>query len=84
MQDLWLAGRREAAAARVPLELGLKTNLLGPPAAIAERVRAYAAAGITTLQAKLAGGTTERLDTLAQLLDVVAEVNSAPSAPRPG
>ena len=39
VQDLWLAGRREEAADRVPLELGLKTNLLGPPSMVAERVR---------------------------------------------
>ena len=55
VQDLWLAGRREEAADRVPLELGLKTNLLGPPSMVAERVRCYADAGITTLQAKLSG-----------------------------
>ena len=77
VQDLWLAGRREEAADRVPLELGLKTNLLGPPSMVAERVRCYADAGITTLQAKLSGDLTERLDTLAQLLDVVAETTSS-------
>ena len=69
-------GRREEAAERVPLELGLKTNLLGTPAMVAERVRLYADAGITTLQAKLSGELTERLDTLAQLLDVVAEATT--------
>ena len=31
VQDLWLAGRREEAAERVPIELGMNTNLLGPP-----------------------------------------------------
>ena len=49
-------------------------NLLGPPSMVAERVSCYADAGITTLQAKLSGDQTERLDTLAQLLDVVAEL----------
>jgi F420-dependent oxidoreductase-like protein len=75
VQDLWLAGRREEAADRVPVELGFKTNLLGPPATVKERIRRYRDAGITTLQAKLDGDRGERLDTLAQLIDVVAEVN---------
>lgn len=79
VQELWLAGRREEAAARVPLELGMNTNLLGPPDVIADRVRRYRQAGITTLQAKLAGDVTARLDTLAQLLDVVADVDAAPA-----
>jgi alkanesulfonate monooxygenase SsuD/methylene tetrahydromethanopterin reductase-like flavin-dependent oxidoreductase (luciferase family) len=30
VQELWLSGRRDAAAARVLAELGLATNLLGP------------------------------------------------------
>src|SRR3954471_22353209 len=71
VQDLWLAGRRDEAADRVPVELGFKTNLLGPPATVKERVRQYRDAGITTLQAKLDGDIHDRLDTLAQLIDLV-------------
>lgn len=78
VQDLWLAGRREEAADRVPIELGFKTNLLGPAATVKERIRRYRAAGITTLQAKLDGERSKRLDTLAQLIDVVSEVNAEP------
>ena len=75
VQALWLAGRREEAAERVPLELGLRTNLLGTPAMVKARLRLYRAAGITTLQAKLAGALQHKLDTLAQLIDLVSEVN---------
>ena len=75
VQALWLAGRREEAAERVPLELGLKTNLLGTPAMVKARLRLYRAAGITRLQAKLAGPLQPKLDTLAQLIDLVSEVN---------
>jgi alkanesulfonate monooxygenase SsuD/methylene tetrahydromethanopterin reductase-like flavin-dependent oxidoreductase (luciferase family) len=75
VQDLWLAGRREDAAERVPVELGFKTNLLGPPATVKERIRRYRDAGIGTLQAKLDGEQGDRLDTLAQLIDLVEEVN---------
>ncbi len=74
--DLWQAGRRTEAAARVPIEIGLHTNLLGTPAMIAERVRLYRDAGVTTLQAKLSGTTQQRLDTVAQLVDVVREVSA--------
>jgi F420-dependent oxidoreductase-like protein len=73
VQDLWLAGRREEAAERVPIELGMGTNLLGSADAIRRRVQTYRAAGITTLQAKLGGARTEQLDTLAQLIDVAAD-----------
>jgi F420-dependent oxidoreductase-like protein len=75
VQDLWLAGRRDEAADRVPIELGAKTNLLGPPAIVKERIGRYRDAGITTLQAKLAGDRRQQLDTLAQLVDLVAESN---------
>ena len=75
VQDLWLAGRREEAAERVPLDIGLKTNLLGTPAMVKERLRLYRRAGITTLQAKLDGHLQQKIDTLAQLIDLVTEVN---------
>jgi F420-dependent oxidoreductase-like protein len=75
VQALWLAGRREEAADRVPIELGMNTNLLGPPDAIRERLRAYRRAGISTLQAKLPGSTTVQLDTLGQLIDLAAELD---------
>src|SRR5882757_6800767 len=78
VQDLWLAGRRDEAADRVPIDLGLKTNLLGPPSAVQDRIRRYRDAGITTLQAKLDGDHRHRLDTLAQLIDLVEETNRTP------
>jgi F420-dependent oxidoreductase-like protein len=80
VQDLWLAGRREEAAERVPLDIGLKTNLLGTPAMVKDRLRLYRAAGITTLQAKLEGSLQHKVDTVAQLIDLVNEVNEEASA----
>ena len=75
VQDLWLAGRRDEAADRVPVELGAMTNLIGTPAMIANRLRLYRDAGITTLQAKLAGDASARLSTLAQLVELTAAVS---------
>ena len=80
VQDLWLAGRREEAAERVPLDIGLKTNLLGTPAMVRDRLRLYRDAGITTLQAKVDGDLQRKVDTLAQLIDLVNEVNSEEEA----
>jgi hypothetical protein len=55
-------------------------ELLGTPALVKDRLRLYRAAGITTLQAKLDGDRTHRLDTLAQLIELVAEVDAEPVA----
>jgi alkanesulfonate monooxygenase SsuD/methylene tetrahydromethanopterin reductase-like flavin-dependent oxidoreductase (luciferase family) len=73
VQELWLAGRREQAADRVPLDFGRRTNLLGPPELVRRRIALYRAAGVTTLQAKLTGSLDERLATLATLLELCAE-----------
>jgi F420-dependent oxidoreductase-like protein len=79
VQALWLDGKREEAAERVPIEIGMHTNLLGTPSMVKERLRKYRAAGINTLQAKLSGKTSAQLDAIAQLIDLVREVNSETS-----
>lgn len=74
---LWQSGDREAAAAAVPIEIGLRTNLLGGDAEIAERLRAYRAAGVDQIRVQV--GTTdatERIDSIARLMDLVNEVNA--------
>jgi F420-dependent oxidoreductase-like protein len=72
VQRLWLAGRRDDAAARVPDQLVLETNLLGTDAMVRDRVRAYRDAGVTTLRVEPAGATLEaRLATLGRLVDIV-------------
>jgi F420-dependent oxidoreductase-like protein len=84
VQQLWLAGRREDAAERVPLALGAKTNLIGTPAMVADRLRRYRDSGVTTLQAKLDGDRTARLDTLAQLVELAAAVSRERQVPASG
>jgi F420-dependent oxidoreductase-like protein len=74
VQRLWLEGKREEAAARVPDEMALKTNLLGTEAMVRARVAAYRAAGVTTLRVEPAGRTLdERLATLARVIELARE-----------
>jgi F420-dependent oxidoreductase-like protein len=74
VQRLWVAGRREEAAARVPDELVLQTSLLGTDEMVRERIRRYREAGIDTLRLDPAGSdAAERLDTLARAIDLVRE-----------
>lgn len=79
VQRLWLEGRREAAAAAVPTEIGLRTNLIGPPDEIGRRLREYRDCGVTTLRVGPMGESNhERLAGLGQLMDLVAEINAEP------
>jgi F420-dependent oxidoreductase-like protein len=72
VQRLWLEGKRDEAAARVPDELALKVNLLGTEAMVAERLRAYRACGLSTLRVDPGGATLDaRLATLARLMALV-------------
>ena len=72
VQSLWLDGHRDEAAARVPDELVLKTNLLGTDPMVRRRLELYRDAGVTTLRVEPAGETLEaRLATLGRLLDLV-------------
>jgi F420-dependent oxidoreductase-like protein len=73
VQRLWLDGKRDEAAARVPADLALKVNLLGTDAMVCDRLRSYKASGITTLRVDPAGSTlAAKLDTLARLLHLIA------------
>ena len=76
VQRLWLENRREDAAARVPDELVLKTNLLGTEAMVRDRLRVYRDAGVTTLRVEPDGATLDaRLATLGRLVELVRSVN---------
>lgn len=49
IQDLYLAGKKEEAAAAVPAELLRAISLIGPESYVRERIAAFAEAGVTTL-----------------------------------
>jgi F420-dependent oxidoreductase-like protein len=73
VQRLWLDGKRDEAATRVPDDLAIKANLLGTEAMVCDRLEAYRRAGITTLRVDPAGATpSAKLDTLARFLELVA------------
>jgi F420-dependent oxidoreductase-like protein len=72
VQRLWLENRRDDAAARVPDEMVMKTNLLGTDAMMRERLRVYQGAGINVVRVEPAGETLDaRLATLGRLMDLV-------------
>ena len=80
VQRLWLEGRRDDAATRVPDELVLKTNLLGTDEMVRNRIRAYRDAGISTLRIDPEGPTlAQRLETLGRAVDLVKGVDVEPA-----
>ena len=77
VQRLWQAGDRDAAGDHVPIEIGLRTNLVGDDAAVTERLRRYRDVGIRTLKVGVtADDHADRLDQLGRLLDLLAAVNN--------
>jgi F420-dependent oxidoreductase-like protein len=60
IQDAYLAGRKDEAAALVPAELVEKTSLIGPLGYVKERLAVYQEAGVTTLNVTALSPTHER------------------------
>jgi len=59
VQELYLSGRKAEAAAAVPEDLVRATSLVGPEGFVAERIAAFAAAGVTTLNLQPLDGSRE-------------------------
>ncbi|MGI5460168.1 LLM class F420-dependent oxidoreductase [Streptomyces sp. CA-249302] len=73
IQDLYLSGRKEEAAAAVPVDLLRAISLIGPASYVAERIAAFRAAGVTTLQIRpLAPTTARRLADVERLRTMVS------------
>ena len=60
IQDAYLSGRKDEAAALVPAELVEKTSLIGPHGYVKERLAAFREAGVTTLNLTALSPTHER------------------------
>jgi F420-dependent oxidoreductase-like protein len=72
VQELYLAREHRNAAAAVPFEFIDATSLLGSPERIAERMKDYAAAGVTTLSlSPFAATLDDRLNALRVSLDAL-------------
>lgn len=78
IQEKYLAGDKAGAAAAVPRELIDSTTLLGPVERVADRMQAYAEAGVTTLSLAPAGFTLdERIACLRAGVDALERAGLA-------
>jgi F420-dependent oxidoreductase-like protein len=73
IQDLYLDGKKEEAAAKVPFELLRKTSLIGPAGFVKERLAALAESGVTTLNVTpLGAGHKARVELIEQVKELTA------------
>lgn len=69
IQDLYLAGKKAEAAARVPADWIARMNLVGPPAHVAERLAAYREAGVTVVEVEPHGDPLTTIESLRELIE---------------
>ncbi len=70
IQDLYLDGKKDEAAAAVPTQMLENTNLIGPKSYIKERLAAYKEAGVTILSVNPVGGDpVKQIETLREMID---------------
>ena len=72
IQDLYLDGKRDEAAAHVPAEWLEKAQLIGPRSYIKERIAVYKEAGITGLSINPVGGQ-DPVKVVEQMRELVDE-----------
>jgi len=70
IQDLYLDGKKDEAAAKVPMEWMEQSNLVGPASYVQERIAAFKEAGVTHLS--LVPATDDPAATVSQLKDWVS------------
>jgi F420-dependent oxidoreductase-like protein len=71
VQDLYLSGRKDEAAAALPEELVRAVSLIGPEGYVQERIAAFAEAGVTTLALQPLDDSREnRLATVAKMREL--------------
>jgi len=75
IQDLYLDGKKQEAAAAIPDSFIEATTLIGPEGFVKERLAALKESGVTTLNVNLIGNTTEErvqmLDKLRNLVEMI-------------
>ncbi|MGW1682519.1 LLM class F420-dependent oxidoreductase [Saccharopolyspora sp. NPDC002376] len=75
IQDLYLSGRKEEAAAAVPQDLLEKTALVGPESHVKERLAALKESGVTTLNVTpLASDGPEKAKLIEQIKQLATDI----------
>jgi F420-dependent oxidoreductase-like protein len=75
IQDLYLDGRKDEAAAAVPEEMLAGMSLIGSRGHVAERLAAFAEAGVTTLNVTPLGATpAERVALVSTVKELAAQL----------
>ena len=80
IRDLWLAGKRDKAAERVPDLMVTEFQALGTTEMVAERLRKYRDAGVTTLKLGLDSAGPlgpRRFELLEEVVDLVRDLNAS-------
>ena len=83
VRRLWAAGDRDAAAARVPIEIGLGTNLVGSPAMVRDRLMEYERSGVTTLRVGVNGTVDRKIADLELLVSLASQAGERLDAELP-
>lgn len=86
VQALWHEGRRDDAARLIPDEMVLATTLIGTEDLVAERLRTWAATGVTNVRMYPAGDSLEeKLTTLGRAVRLIRELfpDEHPDQPLP-
>ncbi len=69
IQDLYLAGKKEEAAAAVPGEMLSNSNLVGPKSFIKERIASFKEAGVTMLSINPVGpNAIQNIETIKEMI----------------
>ncbi len=71
IQDLYLDGKKDEAAAAIPADYLSKASLVGPEGYVRERLAAYDEAGVTYLQCGLFGSLEQKIATVDKLRTLV-------------
>jgi len=75
IQDLYLDGKKQEAAAKVPYELLQKTNLIGAEGFVRDRIAALMETGVTTLNVTpIAGDHRARVRLIEKVRELAASV----------
>jgi F420-dependent oxidoreductase-like protein len=78
VQELWVAGKRDQAIAAVPDELVLATALIGTETMIRDRLTVWRDAGVDTVRVTIEGSLEQRLETLARVVTIAADLDPSP------